>query len=147
MIRPIIYCTTFFHFYPIGFTLPAPLYDELSSPDESFLFLHLSSIMNGVRKFVSNLTKLFFLLQSLVIDRTLALSETYRTELFGHSLPETTELNRTELLQFWLDFFNFSGPLWFPIWKKVIKILLVVLRDIQIVEKFKKKNWKSRLFF
>ena len=33
----------------------------------------------------------------LVIDRTRALSETNRTELFGHSLPETTELNRTEL--------------------------------------------------
>ena len=32
-----------------------------------------------------------------VIDRTWALSETNRTELFGHSLPETTELNQTEL--------------------------------------------------
>ena len=58
----------FFIFKPsimqyLDFTLSAPLYDELSSPDESFLFLHLSSIMNGVRKFVSNLTKLFFLLQ------------------------------------------------------------------------------------
>ena len=32
-----------------------------------------------------------------MVDLTWALSETNRTEIFGHSLSETTELNRTEL--------------------------------------------------
>ena len=37
---------------------------------------------------------------TLVIDRTWASSETNRTELFGHSLSETPEPNRTELFIF-----------------------------------------------
>ena len=46
---------------------------------------------------------------TIVIDRTMALSETCRTELFGHSLSETTELNRTELSKFdWTFLIFFS---------------------------------------
>ena len=53
--------------------------------------------------------QLIWFILTLVIDRTMALSETCRTELFGHSLSETTELNRTELSKFdWTFLIFFS---------------------------------------
>ena len=75
-----------------------------------------------------------------MIDRTWALSETNRTELFSHSLSETTELNQTELcMNFTLLSFGINPQIKVAarFKKKKIKLAARILKKkIQLAARF-----------